>query len=401
MIFLILQVLLVTIVFLVIISFLVIIHELGHYLTAKFFKVRVEEFGLGYPPRAKTLFTYAGTIFSLNWIPFGGFVKMEGEDGMEPEVLDVAETKKKTPTKKTTKDDVGPFYEKSKIARLIIILAGATVNFLFGILVFSFYFSVRGIPVPANNPRIGEVAPNSPAAQSQIPSNVDILGIKVKEKLTQIHNPENAIAIISQHPGETVTVITTGPCKEEKCDPTPHEYSVYLRKKEETPTGQGSLGIRFEQSIHFQFYPWYEMPFRGAWLGVQQSLNLSFFILTLLRDIVVNLTHGHVSQDVSGPVGIVYQLHKTEVLNQGFWKVLEFTGMLSINLAVMNVLPIPALDGGRAFFILIETFTGKKKIEKFENSANSIGFVFLIVLMVMITFKDILNIVVEVMKKGH
>src|SRR5258708_6019281 len=122
--------------FILMLSLLVIIHELGHFLTARFFKIKIEEFGIGYPPRARTLFTWKGIPFTLNWIPVGGFVKMEGEDGSANE--DNIQHK--------TKNSFGPFYTKPKWQRLIVILAGATVNFLFGVLAFSVIYSYVGIP---------------------------------------------------------------------------------------------------------------------------------------------------------------------------------------------------------------------------------------------------------------
>src|SRR5260221_1182304 len=130
--------------FVIMLSFLVIIHELGHFLTARLFKIKVEEFGLGYPPHARTLFTWKGIPFTLNWIPVGGFVRMEGEDGGES-LTDHQKTHVST-----DKTHYAPFYTKSRLERLIVILAGATVNFLFGVLAFTIIYSYIVIPVPVS-----------------------------------------------------------------------------------------------------------------------------------------------------------------------------------------------------------------------------------------------------------
>ncbi len=365
--------------FISVLSFLVVIHELGHYFSAKWSKVRVEEFGLGYPPRVKKLFTYGGTIFSLNWVPFGGFVKLEGEEGDGPS---------DAPAKGSPKEE-GPFYEKSIPVRLYIILAGAFINFLFGIVAFSIYFSIKGIPTLLPTPRIGAVSENTPAAQAQLPTNVDIKGIRVNDKFTYTASVEEVIAAIDAHQGEHVVLITSGACEEVKCDSRLQEFEVYLRSKAETPANQGALGIRFQPVIEHVFYPWYEMPIRGAIYGTKQAIGLGYFIVLSLGDIVQGLMRGKVPADVAGPWGIFTQGSEAGFFSSGLLELLNFAGLLSVNLAIMNVLPIPALDGGRAFFILLELFVGKKKLAKIEQRANYGGFVVLITLIILITIKDI------------
>lgn len=373
--------------FLFVLSFLVIIHELGHYLTAKLFKVHVEEFGLGYPPRALKLFRVGTTLFSLNWIPFGGFVKMEGEEGeAQAQVITTAKSPHKKPTEKHGE---GPFYAKSVFARIVIILTGAFVNFAFGVLAFSLYFSVKGIPQIAPNPRLGEIAQNSPAAQGHLPIGVDILGLKIQDQFIATPTTDDVTTIVNQHLGEKVTIITTGPCQELQCDPKQQEFPVTLRKKEDVKPGQPGLGVRFDPVITQKFYPWPEMPIRGAIYGTQQALFLVNFILQGLQQIATTAVHGQVPSEVSGPVGIFNQANDAGFFTHGGFELLNFAGMLSINLAVMNVLPIPALDGGRALFILLEVIIGKKRVNTFEGYANYAGFAFLLLLITLVTVKDI------------
>ncbi len=365
-----------------VLSFLVIIHELGHFFVAKFFRVHVEEFGLGYPPRAKKLFTWGGTLFSFNWFPFGGFVKLEGEDGPQGEKVSAK------------KDTLGtqPFYAKPAYARLCIILAGATINFLFGIVAFSFYFSVMGIPVLLPNARIGAVAPQSPAAQAHMPTDVDIVGVKVKDKVIDIHTTESMVSLIQQHLGETVTVLTTGHCDGAQCQNGQQAFDVYLRKKEDTPAGQGAMGIEFVPVVTQQFFPWYEMPVRAAIFGIEQAITLTYFILLGVGQIFVQLFQGSVPQEVAGPVGIFTQASKAGFFSHGFLELVNFAGLLSVNLAIMNVLPIPALDGGRALFIVLEKIIGQKRVQQFEGYANYGGFALLLTLIVLVTARDIWGI---------
>lgn len=373
-------------VFILILSFLVIIHELGHFLAAKWAKIHVEEFGLGYPPRALKLFTKWGTLFSLNWIPFGGFVRMEGEDGesSDEESAEPALSKKKRKG--------AAFYEKSAAVRLVVILAGATVNFVFGIVAFAILFTIVGIP---NGAIIDSVAVDSPAAQAGINPDTAITGFRVEGQTTSVRSSAEIIGFIERHRGQTVDVITTGPCQENSCGEVQEIASAYVRTVEETPSDQGSLGVRF-RSEYTKFYPWYEMPFRGAALGTVQALGLGWLILQALQDLVADMfTRGAVPQDIAGPIGIVDQANSSEIFTQGPLALLSFAGMLSINLAVMNVLPIPALDGGRALFIVLEKLIGKKAIQKVEAVANYGGFIFLIGLIVIISARDVFRIVIR------
>jgi regulator of sigma E protease len=377
--------------FLVILSFLIVIHELGHYLSAKLFKVKVEEFGLGYPPRALKLFTYAGTLFSLNWIPFGGFVRMEGEEGGESTEV---KGESKVAKKQTTATE-GPFYAQSRFARLTIVLAGAAINFLFGIIAFSIFFSVKGIPVLLPNARIGEVANDSPAAKAGLPAQVEIKEIQADGQTYSITDTEHLVAVVSQHVGQNITMVTTGACQEVSCLDEKQSFHLYVRKKEETPAGQGALGIRFEPVIQQQFYPWYEMPIRGAIFGTQQAVGLSVLIVQSLGQIGSNLFRGHVPQEVAGPVGIFTQARNAGLFSHGFLEMLHFAGLLSVNLAIMNVLPIPALDGGRAVFILAEMIVGKRRVQKYEGYLNYGAFAILLALTFLITIKDIRQLFVR------
>lgn len=371
-------------IFILILSALVIIHELGHYLVAKWQKVQVNEFGLGYPPRALKLFSYAGTLFSLNWVPFGGFVKLEGEDGEADQ------------TKQARQAGTFAFFERPAWAKLLIILAGPAVNFIFGIVAFSVVFSVSGIPQSlSNQARIDQIAPDSPAAVAGLQPSTNILGFKeaTSSAAIAVSSIAEVQSFVADHKGQTVIVQTSGPCQADACAESLAESSIYLRTEAETPAGQGSMGVVFSD-YYLVRYPWYLMPFYGSKYGITQALDMGWMMLEALGKMGSDMINGRgVSGDVAGPIGIVHQAQKSDILTSGWMMVLSFAGMLSINLAVMNVLPIPALDGGRAMFIVLGQLIGQKRIEKLENYANYGGFILLIGLIVVISLRDILRIV--------
>lgn len=366
------------VVFILVLSFLVIIHELGHLIAAKWAGVKVDEFGVGYPPKALRLFRWKGTDFTLNWIPFGGFVRMQGEMG--PEEDDSSGSVK------------GKFYAKETWPKLIIILAGAFVNFVFGVIAFTIIFTQLGIPEPLTEARIGYVVPDSPAAQAGIQEKVTITQLAFEETQISVTSPQEVIDFISTHPGETISVTTTGVCDGFVCSEETQDYNVYIRPESEIPEGEGAMGIAFD-AVVYQFYPAYEMPFRSAVYGIEQAFWLGWLIVEafsgLLRDLIFS---GAIPQEIAGPIGIVHQAQSTGLLQEGWMTVLSFTGMLSVNLAVMNVLPIPPLDGGRAVFVILEALLSRKKIEKLEHIFNYGGYILLFGLIILITIKDIFRI---------
>lgn len=386
-----------TIAFILILSFLVVIHELGHFFAAKWAKIKVEEFGLGYPPKAITLFTYLGTPFTLNWVPFGGFVRMLGEDASAEDVEQTNQAAKdsKPSKKKKIQKEVEPleqpFYTKSAVQRLVVILAGVTVNFIFGVLAFSVVYSIMGIPTLINEARIELVAPNSPAAAAGLPTNVKIIEI-VSDEVVPIQTNEDVKAEIDKQAGKTVKVVTSGSCQGLTCNEDRQTFEVYVRKSDEIPAGEGAVGIGFAQQVYLH-YPWYEQLVRGAAVGVEQAVMFGFFILLSLGDLVKNLfSTGALPGEIAGPVGIVHQAQSQGLFNQGPIMILNFMALLSINLAIMNLLPIPALDGGRALFILLEKVVGKHRVQRVEGYANYGGFVLLIGLILAVTARDIWRI---------
>ncbi|PIR61947.1 MAG: hypothetical protein COY81_02320 [Candidatus Pacebacteria bacterium CG_4_10_14_0_8_um_filter_43_12] len=367
-------------IFVLVLSFLVLIHELGHFFAAKQVGITVKEFGLGYPPKAYKLFVWQGTEFSLNWIPFGGFVRMDGEEA--------------DPTKRNNQTKKGEFYAANLFQRLYVVLAGATVNFLFGILAFTILFSWLGVPTPVDGARIGYIAPDSPAAQAGVPSSVRVIGFQTNQaaEITLTASPDQVIEFVGAHQGQEVVLVTTGDCVNSTCQDAVAYYPVYLRTQAETPQNEGSLGIAFDQII-FTHFPWWQTPWEATRYGVGESLALGGEILKALSKLGTDLVQrGQLSSELAGPVGIVHQAYTLGILNQGFLMILSFAAMLSINLAIMNVLPITPLDGGKAFFTLLELFVARKHLFKMEYWLSYGGYVGLMLLIVAITIRDVIRL---------
>lgn len=330
--------------FLIILSVLVLVHELGHFLSAKKHGIRIEEFGFGYPPRL--LGGKIGeTIYSLNLLPFGGFVRMLGED-------EAAGNRS--------------FFVQKKSVRTLVLLAGVTMNFLLGVVLFGAVYTKLGIPEPVDYLTVTNVAAGSPA---------EAAGIKTKDKIIDFSETQKFIDFVNSHRGEPIGLNVSGQIVE-----------ITPRPAEDTPEGQGALGVAIT-NVDFVRYPLWQRPFRGMWLGTREAFAWGREILGALGQTVTGLFAGQAPKDVAGPVGI-YQVSKSAG-EQGLLAVFQFTGILSINLAILNLLPLPALDGGRLLFIGIEALIGKKVKPRFEQTVHLIGMVLLIGLMVLITINDL------------
>jgi regulator of sigma E protease len=348
--------------FILILSFLVIIHELGHFLVAKWQGVKVEEFGMGYPPRAFKLFTdKAGTDYTLNWLPFGGFVRLFGEDG---EVKD--------------KNNVA-FVHKKPIPKLMIVLAGAIVNFAFGAIAFGAIYTKVGIPIDLGMVRIDNVTPGSPADQAGLQEGDLVVAVEINNVRNPISSTEDFISSLSGVRGQTVILeLQNG-----------ETLPVYVRSEAETPENQGATGVVVADS-ELKHFPMWEMPFRGMYVGLQSAFQFGKLLAGTLVSMITDLvTQGKVPQDVAGPFGIAYAVQKDNILETGWLAVINFMAILSINLAIVNVLPLPALDGGRAVFILFEMITGRRVRPGIEQSVNTVGFLLLLSMIILISFRDI------------
>ncbi|MFH2118530.1 MAG: M50 family metallopeptidase [Candidatus Paceibacterota bacterium] len=366
--------------FILILSLLVVIHELGHFFMARKQGVEVQEFGFGYPPLLKKLFTWRGTDFTLNAIPFGGFVRLKGEE-FNPDDRDFEPINQQA------------FYAKSALARIAVIFAGPLANILYAVLAFCVVFGVMGVPhFLDGRPRIETVAVNSPAEKAGLQAQSEIIGFRLFDDLVLTENMEQVVEFVQQNQGQEVQIIFTDPCDGLVCPETQIEQPIYLRPEAETPTGEGSMGVMFAD-FFLESGPWYSQLINGAWYGIQQSVALGVLIVSavigLFRDLFMT---GTVPAGLTGPVGIVDQASRSSILTSGWAPLVEFSGILSINLGIMNLLPIPALDGGRILFVLLEKIVGKKRIQHIEGKAHYVGFILLIGLIVLVSFRDIVQI---------
>lgn len=362
-------------------SILVILHELGHFLLAKLVGIKTEEFGLGYPPKIKKLFRLFATDFTLNWIPFGGFVRLAGD------AVDYTQVEK--PAKK------GDFYSVSIGKRLAVVIAGVATNLIVGILIFTLVYLRLGIPQKIDKPQVSEVAPNSPVSQLNLQLPFEIVGFNLKGE--EIKTPTVAAIqeFVSKNRGQTVTMFTKTVCADPKCVDEQMSNQLYIRTSEETPQNEGSLGVVFEQVV-WRHYPWYEMIWRSAVYGINEAFSMAYLILQALTQMITELFHGRFQDQIAGPVGIVQQVHQAQIFESGWLARLSFVGMLSINLALMNILPLPPLDGGKLVFTLLEWLVGKRKALRMEQIVSFGGYFLLMAMIIIVTMRDVWRLIVMI-----
>ena len=386
---------------------LVLVHEFGHFITAKWAGIRVEEFGLGFPPRivgirrresggwevvwfggarseedtydqkqtpfsgtsggvsTGRLFTNH-TLYSLNFLPIGGFVRMPGENG---DVFDAQGNY-----------DPLSFAAKSAGKRIIVLCAGVTMNVILAMVLFTIAYGLGEPTFPAV---IGKVVPDSPAAVAGLRANDTVLSANgqtvqqfsdlqaIVTKAITDDNGQHAtvpVKLVILHSGEKTPVSTT------------------VNVRVHPPANQGPMGIEVANKVVFVSSPLWQAPFKGV-----------VHTFTVTRDFLVQIGQmivGKIQPQVAGPVGIVRITGEVaqSVPDYGWWPLLSLTAILSLNLAIINILPFPALDGGRVLLILIELLRGGKRLKpEREGIINFIGMAVLLALMVIITISDVLH----------
>jgi regulator of sigma E protease len=357
------------IIFLLILSLLVLVHELGHFIVAKLLNIKVEEFGFGFPPRAFS-FKYGETLYSINWLPIGGFVKLYGED-------EAGGGKIAAPSQPAadSKDINRAFFARPVWQRALVVVAGVVMNFALAVTLISILFSVVGIAIPINKVQVDAVIKGAPADKAGLKIGDTIVSVNGK----QIKNAQEVIDSTKNNLGKSIKVgVKTGKGVDE---------SLTLTPRKNYPSDQGPMGVAISQASVLKKYPWYQAPF----VGTREALKESWLIASGLGSLLVQLiTKGAVPQDVAGPVGIAQLTGR--VVQIGPAAVLSFISLLSLNLAIINILPIPALDGGRLFFILFEAVTRKKVNSTFESYAHTIGMVLLLALIALITIHDLIRV---------
>jgi len=361
------------IVFIMVLSVLILSHEWGHFIAAKLSKMRVDEFGLGFPPNLFK-FKKGDTEYSINLIPFGGFVKIHGED----------EEKKATP--ETDPDFNRRFSSRPKLSQAFVIIAGVLFNFLFAWLLFSIGF-MSGFPTAVTDANesfiqnkhivITSVLPNSPASGALLSPGARIVGLFNGKEEVIPKNVGQISSFIEKETGPFTIKIQEGENEVKEISITAREGLI---------EGKKAIGITMDQIGTLSL-----SPHRAVFFGFTRTINLIELtakgIAGLLRDAIT----GKAGFDsVSGPIGI-YTL-VGEATRFGFVYLLGFTAVISISLGVINLVPFPALDGGRLLFLIIEAIKGSPIKPIVATTFNYVGFVILIVLMILISYGDLLKL---------
>ncbi|MEK9176063.1 MAG: M50 family metallopeptidase [Patescibacteria group bacterium] len=375
--------------FLFILSVVVLIHEAGHFFMARRFGIKIEEFGFGFPPRLWSK-KRGETRYSINLIPLGGFVKLFGEDEAGGGRIQIKNQKS------NLKDDIGrAFFARPPWQRALVILAGVVMNSLLAFVIFyiilfaanfktqlpaivdhKFYFVEQSLN---NIIYVTDVAKNSPA---------QISGIKPYSKVValnnaKIKNMEEFIGDVDQNKGKKITLSLE--------DEKGKLYNVDIVPRISPPKNEGRMGVSLGSQGGIELV--YKTPLQKLFSGITYPVNLTLYSLDGMKQIISSSVRDksvkEVGENVSGPLGIFVVIGSLisqsssikELLLQG----LSLIGLISISLAFFNVLPIPALDGGRLFFVLIEMITRKKINPGIEAKINAGGFIVLISFLIYIT----------------
>lgn len=375
------------IIFFVILATLVLVHELGHFIVARRNGVASEEFGFGFPPRlvgtykdkeGKRRWVFGNkeieeeiknkeeTVYSINLIPLGGFVRIKGEDGGH-------------------KNEKDSFSSKSVWPRFKIISAGVAMNFVLAVVLFTAAFTM-GLPESIEddqNPagakvQIAQVSPDSPAREAGLQIGDEVARFSAGNTPVVVNSIEQLQNLIRENAGKKVFFEVIHPGEDDVS-----QITVNIRS--EAPEGQGLTGIVLVKTAFVR-----HSFFESLWLAVQTTFSMILAIFLFLGDLLFRLfTSRPISADVAGPVGIAVMTG--QVAKLGLAYIFQFAALLSVNLAVINFFPFPALDGGRAVFLLVEKIKGSPVSQKVEGVVHTVGFIFLLGLMLLVTVRDFMN----------
>ena len=336
--------------FIGVLASMIILHELGHFAACRLFGVEVEEFGIGFPPRITRMFTLRGTEYTLNWIPLGGFVRPLGE--AQPEVE-------------------GGLAASKPLVRIGVYIAGPLMNLLAAVVLYALIFSRLGVP-DSTVIQIQEVVQDSPAAQAGLMSGDTVLSINDLD----VDSYDSLRGEIYEHLGEEIIIAY---------EREGEVGEVSLIPREDPPENEGAIGILMTSPVReinwFQALP----------LAVSATGQHSVAVMKLPGQLIRG------SADPAGrPVGYkgmydIYAGAKEGQLLPGTpaeINVLLFLVSITVSLGVLNLLPIPALDGGRILFVLPEMLTGRRVSQKVQNVVNAIGFISVILLLIYFNILD-------------
>src|SRR3989338_9079275 len=352
-------------IFIVVLGVLILVHEFGHFYVAKKLGIKVEQFGFGFPPR---LFgkKFRGTLYSFNLFPLGGFVKIFGEHGEGEGIKE-------------------SFISRPGWQKFLVIFAGVFMNLM---LAWAFFSFGNMLGVPAVKESAGDevknaavtivgVARDSPAGKSGIHFGDAVLEMRAVDFFQKINSVEDLQKFVAAYKGEKISLVL------KRGDSL---VTVEAVPRIEYPEGEGALGIALAE-VGTKIVPLYLAPVEGLKSVYFTTVGTISAVGSLFKNLILS---GRVPSEISGPVGIF--LFVGEVKSLGLVYLLQFIAILSVNLAVLNILPIPALDGGRILFLAIERVIQSKFNPKVENAIHTAGFLILILLMIIITYRDIIKL---------
>ncbi|AET70043.1 putative membrane-associated Zn-dependent protease [Desulfosporosinus orientis DSM 765] len=341
---------------------MVMIHEFGHYIVAKWIGVKVIEFSFGFGPK---ILGYQGkeTLYAWRLIPLGGFVKLYGMD---------AEADEQGNAVIASKTDPRSFLNKPVWQRMAAIAAGPIMNFVLAIIMFVSVFAYLGIPTQSNV--VGSLVKGKPAAISGIEPGDRI--IAVNKELT----PDWArlTEVIHSKPNQILSLTIERANDKQR-------QTISIKTEKDAQTGNGMIGIAPVEEVIYV----HASILEATRVGIQRSVDFTKLIVVSL----VQMITGKIPADVGGPIMIAQVIG--EGAKEGFSNLLGLTGVLSIQLGLINLFPIPALDGSRLVFLLIEGLRGKPLNPEKENMIHLVGFVLLMGLMLAVTYKDIVRLFVK------
>ena len=341
--------------FILMFTAIIAVHEFGHYLTARLLGMRVLEFAFGFPPRAFAI-RHGGIDYSVNWIPFGGFVRILGQDDFSIEQRGAGEE--------------GSFTSKPWWAQAIVLAAGVFMNFVLAITVLTVAFAI-GTTAPTGKIRVEEVAPNSPAAVAGIQPG-DIVKSIDKRPITRT---TDLVSYVTQHADKEVILVIERNGRD--LDP------ITAVPRKEPPEGEGPLGIRLSE-VQAQV----AMSPPQAFL---QALTLTGDVVEQIAELPGQLLTRAPGSPNPPPVGGPIQIFivTAAVSQEGLATFLKLVGVISVNLAVLNIIPFPGLDGGRLFFVLAGALLRRRLSPQVEAAIHAVGFVLLLGLLLVVSVADI------------
>ncbi len=351
------------IIFIAVLLITVLVHEWGHYFAARRSGMKVDEFGFGIPPKVAS-WKGKETTFSLNALPIGGFVKIAGENTIEP------------------RTDVAPerlFLNRPRYQQALVLVAGVVCNFLLGWILLSAAFMI-GVPqvVPEGTPEVISVLPKSPAEDAGIRLHDRI--IEIRSAGTVIENPHTEDIRSLLQNSETQSKIQLTVEREGKLELIPIIPAI------DSENGTRSIGIAAEPIAVITL-----SPFKAMWVGLKESVLITKSVVVAFGNLIATLVQGKGGLEAFiGPVGLAGAV--SEAASVGISYFLSFVALISLNLAVLNLIPFPALDGGRLLILGLEAVTRRKFSQEVVGIIHIIGFMLLIALMIALTIQDIKRI---------